>query len=94
MNNKPDCHPETPESGQQADFARCQISHLAGQLALDANSLARLAWSAHFSAKYNDQQNCLRQLKQARILVRCIQDLLSLLPPTEDPTNHQPKADN
>ena len=88
MNNKPDCHPENPESGQQT----ITLEHRRNltDVTRYAQTLILEAQTARFASYYNDDKRALRALNEARIYAECIMEKLKILPPTIDfPENEQ-----
>lgn len=88
MNNKPTCHPENSENGQQAitlEHRRVLI-----EVVRYAETLIHEAVTARFASYYNDEKRALRALNEARIYAECIIEKLKTLPPTIDyPENEQ-----
>lgn len=88
MNNKPNCHPDTPETGQQTITLEHRL-YLA-KVARYAETLIFEVYTARFASFYNDDKRALRALNEARIYAECIMEKLKTLPPTIDfPENEQ-----
>lgn len=88
MNNKPTCHPEKPESGQQ--IITLEHRRFLIEVVRYAETLIHEAVTARFASQYNDNKRALRALNEARIYAECIMEKLKILPPTVDfPENEQ-----
>ena len=92
MNNKPDCHTEMPERGQQrltADQKNALIN-----AARTAETMTRQLWRAYYASKYEDRITCGDAIDEARILQYIIRDKIKQLPPsTSFPANMIPDDD-
>ena len=82
MNNKTDCYPETPESGQQTITLEHRTKLL--KIIRDAQALIDFAWRARFASYYNDNKLALNALNEVRLYEYSINQHLKTLPPTED----------
>lgn len=82
MNNKSDCHPDTPESGQQT--ITLENRRNLTDVARFAEALMLEAQTARLASYYNDNKRSLHALNQARIYAERIIEKLNPLPPTED----------
>ena len=82
MNNKSDCHPDTPESGQQ--IITLEHRRNLTDVVRYAETLISYAQMARFASYYDDNKRALRALNQARIYAESIVESLNPLPPTED----------
>lgn len=88
MNNKPTCHPENPESGQQT--ITLVHRHILIKVVQYAEILIREAQTARLASYYNDNTKALHALNEARTFAECIMEELKTLPPTIDyPENEQ-----
>jgi hypothetical protein len=88
MTNKPTCHPENHENGQQT----ITLEHRRNltEVVRYAEILTHEAQTARFASYYNDDKRALRALNEARIYAECIMEKLKTLPPTIDfPENEQ-----
>lgn len=89
MNNKPTCHPEKPESGQQT--ITLEHRRYLTEVARYAQTLILEAQTARFASYYNDDKRALRALNEARIYAECIMEKLKTLPPTIDYSENEQK---
>lgn len=90
MNNKPNCHPEKPESGQQR-LTEEQISTLL-DAATTADTLSHYLWRAYYAAQYKDEAKAEHSIDEARINHYILKNKLAQLPPsTSFPANMLPE---
>lgn len=90
MNNKPTCHPEKPESGQQWLTKEQKTALL--NAAIEAEKMARQLWRAYYTDQYNDHARTEYAINEARIYQYIIRNKIKQLPPSTDfPANAIPE---
>lgn len=90
MNNKPTCHPENPESGQQWLTEEQKTALL--DAAIEAERMVRHLWRAYYASKYDDHIITEGAIDEARIYQYIVRNKIKQLPPsTSFPANAIPE---